>query len=677
MSFGSVMGRAVVMVLGAAVLCAAVVVTLEHPLLRAKIDATRTRTYTLSDRTMSLLGSLEGDWSINVIMVEQDADPAVVRQVDEVLRRYESASKRLTVRRIDPTDPGSIGDYERLLGQLQSSYKDAVHRYEQAINQGQVGFESLCDFVDSQSGLVGAMADALPTDDPQKSVLRDIHSGFLQLTDNSTAFLTALSRMRATTAAQPIPDYEGARSTLAAADALWATQLDGITRLFERWEDSAAAKGVRDLAARSRKPYSEMAQRLQACADLLSQLEPLELSEVGRQLAEGECAVILGPSRAAVVPSWQLFPRAAAASQQGVKFDRRFRGEEVISSAIRSMHLKRMPMVVFMHAEGESLLRRRNDSLDLLAMADALRAARLDVREWIIGSGPAPIPMQDQTAVWVVVPPIQRSSMELSKTEQTLLRETRSLVERGQPVLLNVSRSVLPLFRQKDPWATVASDLGVTIDTGHVVFELTRVGQGLSQTIPYQVARNGDPSTIIGQAISGQAVFLPYPTPVVVSDVAAKPVITIAPGQERWLAEDWRQESKPLDAAPEDRVLRAPVTAVAAVDRPAALGGGRHRLVVVGSSAWLLTAIADRGESLGGGRVALHFPGNRELMLSSVEWLAGLDEVVASGAGSGEVARLERITTAARWQWGLISIVGLPGCFLIVGCVIWLTRRSA
>ena len=46
-----------------------------RPELRIKLDATKTRAYSLSDQTRQLLAGLQGTWTIALLMVEDAADP--------------------------------------------------------------------------------------------------------------------------------------------------------------------------------------------------------------------------------------------------------------------------------------------------------------------------------------------------------------------------------------------------------------------------------------------------------------------------------------------------------------------------------------------------------------------------------------------------------------------------
>ena len=157
--------------------------------------------------------------------------------------------------------------------------------------------------------------------------------------------------------------------------------------------------------------YDRMAGELAIAADPLAQLPPLELASIGRQLQSGEAAVIIGPDRSAVIRSDQLFPKLnlREMGQGAVAFDRRFRGEQVISAAIRSLLIDQMPMVVFVHGEDSSMLRADAQHADLVGVASLLETYRFDVRQWRVGEDDRPVPRRDQRAVWIIVPPTRLS----------------------------------------------------------------------------------------------------------------------------------------------------------------------------------------------------------------------------------------------------------------------------
>ena len=104
-------------------------------------------------------------------------------------------------------------------------------------------------------------------------------------------------------------------------------------------------------------------------------------------------------------------------------------------------------------------------------------------------------------------------------------------------------------------------------------------------------------------------------------------------------------------------------------------GAGSGRTIVVGSGGWMLSYIADVAVEVGGDRFALLNPGNHELMMTSVAWLAGMDNLIAASAVSQQVARLDGVTPAVQRTWRLIMYLGVPiGCLLLGALVAFLRR---
>jgi len=90
----------------------------------------------------------------------------------------------------------------------------------------------------------------------------------------------------------------------------------------------------------------------------------------------------------------------------------------------------------------------------------------------------------------------------------------------------------------------------------------------------------------------------------------------------------------------------------------------------------MLNYVADMVMPAGGERYALLYPGNHELLLSGASWLCGLDERIAPGPLSQEVARLGSISDGTRSVWSWILLLGIPGVIAVVGIGVWIVRRS-
>lgn len=602
-----------------------------------------------------MLASLPGAWSIDLLVVPEEGDRALLEQLDEVLRRFAEANPQISVGRLDPTDPADLAAYERLLESLAESHAAETRDHEEAIEEGLAGLDELVVLAQAKLpamrariAAARARGEAAEAESIAASMLEQVAATGPRLREEIENFLT-------TSASSPFPDLESARSTLVAHHRLRSDQLvEGMPR------DGEAQR---------------LAVRLRRSMDRLERLPPARLGEIAAAIGNGEAAVISGPDGAVVVPGWQLLPRSSFEGEQTVRFDRRFRGEQLLSAAIRSLSIESPPIVVFMHVEPASLLRRTPEGGDLAAIADELRAARFEVREWNAAVGGEPRIEEGREAVFVAIPPLRRTGVEPDERERALLAAVRTRIEAGDPVLLSLAPSVIPLLGGRDPWAQLAAELGVDADTARTVLELAPDESGKPAAQPLHLAREGATAHPLGAAIDGQAMLVFYPVPMSMRDGAVS-VLSLPPSDSRWIEEDWRR-LRAIEEVPASKRQEAPIPLVAAVERVGP-EGSLQRAIVVGSSGWMLSNLADRTVELGGERVAFANPGNRELARSGVSWLAGLDEWVVAGSSGREVARLSGITPEVRTAWVAALLIGMPVVPLLAGVVVvWRRERSA
>ncbi len=651
------------------------------PRLRVEIDATKTRAYTLSPSTEELLRSLKGPWSVTLLVSGERADPASLRRVDEVLRRMHAIAPNVEAIRVDPDDAASATGYEALLERLTAANAPAIAAWEPSLAAALASYEGLRGFARGELGPLRTLIRALPPADPVRPQLESIAAGLEQLTEQGDGFIIAVRELLRSTSSRPLPDYDGARSALAANDRLWADQFSTATALFQQWSVNPALDGaVRTWAKAAEARFEAAATTRRAEQYELEELPPLGLGEVGRVIGQGESAVVMGPLGAIAIPSWQIIPAQVAASGRAtLGFDFAARAESVLAGAMRSLTVERMPMVVFVHAEDSTVLTARPDRTELAAMADTLRAARYTVREWSVSAGERPTPAKGQRVVWAILPPFKREGLKTSDRERTLLEVTRSLINANEPVLVTFGRSLLGLFGQKDPWNLIAADLGISVDTGRVLMELVPTSADRSVLQPWQTIERTNVAHPIGAAVNGQAGVFNHPTPltIVAGEVPqlATIIASVEPSANRWLEDDWREERRQEKSVPEAKRLTAPMPVVIALERRDPASGATRRAVAVGSGGWLLSSLADVSQSLGGNRYVLTNPGNRELMLASVAWLSGEEALIAAGASGREVARVGEITDTTRMWWLAALALGVPALVATTGVGVWLRRR--
>lgn len=658
-----------------------------QPSFRAQIDATKTRAYSLSPQTRNLLSDLEGDWTIALLVSERYIDPPLRRQVDEVLRRFSEAAPSITVQRIDPTDPGSLEAYDAILAELQMIYADLVQTYDVALDEGERAFTDLQDFARQHAGPLQSLLSVIPREKAQAEQLQARALNMNVLATQAEKAIAVIHDFRSSDDVQPIPDYDAARSTLVTALTQWGNQCQDIAFIFEKWlELPDLDVNVLSYLAETRGEYEVMAQKLVTAADPLARLAPLELSRIGRQIQSGECALIMGPDRAASIRSSQLFPQTISrpTATAAVTFDQRFRGEQLIASTIRSLIIDHMPLVVFVHGDDRSLFRPGDRQADLVGVKDILTLARFEVKEWAVGRKMTrPKAKKGQPVVWIVVRPVRplsQESIEPSEGELRLIDATSLLIDEGESVMLSIYPSPLPHFGQSDPWRKVVSILELEIDTSRAVFEKIRGPAGIDVKEHGQVIQTFTDDHPVAVAVNGLPAYFNLPLSIDIPETSLSGstfsvIAHIEPGPNRWLEPDWYRGANNVDDPKEDEYFDDPLPLVIAIDRPHPIERSRQRCMLFGSGGWMLTYIADRVYSIGGNRVALEFPGNYELMLASIAWLAGMDELIAPSPMTQEIARLQNITPADRRRWLWLTLVGLPSACVALGLMMWWGRR--
>jgi hypothetical protein len=389
-----------------------------------------------------------------------------------------------------------------------------------------------------------------------------------------------------------------------------------------------------------------MASQLAQVDGTLRGLGVLELGQLATQLTVGEGAIILSPQRATMIPKSMLFPEYIGGSKT-IAIDQRFRGEQIISSAMRSLQSGVTPTVIFVHAEEHSLLGQRPNNVDVRAARGLLESSRFNVIEWIPFDGPRP-PVGEDPVVWVIIPPSSRAGLEVSRREQKLLDAVRSLLAGGESVMLNLQPSLLPRYGQKDPWNTIANSLGVWSDTEHVLVERVAVGPNTLEIQRGQLITETNSEHIVARAVNGRQLYIPLP----IALEGGEPLLIVKPSEDRWLDQRWEREI--LDIA-EKTPLANDVSIATAIEQ-----NGGARAIVVGSSGWLLTWAADRAISLGGDKIAMVNPGNSELLLASVEWLSGLDDWIAAGPIGQQSSRVQGLSQSMYLMWTGVLVLGIP-----------------
>ena len=621
---------------------------------RLRIDATGSRSYTLSDQSLNLLQSIDEPWKIVILLDESRAGRSVTGQVDEVLRRYSEGSKCISVQRIDPSNPSSIGEYDTLLRELMELYGDELTQASAAIQEGTEQFRALMMFASSSSVWAQSLSE-VPSSKDEQETLRTLAGAFSLLGSEGSLILDEVDKVLRVDESQPLPQIALARDILVAATGQWSRELAEVAWWLSRGRSESIAESCSSEAT----SFEQMAAQLALVDDTLRRLGELELGHLATQLTTGEGAIILSKSRATMIPASMLFPKQIGGAST-IAVDQRFRGEQIISSAMRSLQSDVLPTVVFVHAEKNSLLGQRQNNNDVRAAMGLLEMSRFGVEEWIPFDGRRPT-IDHGPIVWIVIPPSSRVGFEPSLREQKLLDAVEGLIAEGEAVMLNVQPSLLPRYGQQDPWNVIAESVGITLDTERVLVERVAIGPNNLEVQRSQMINRTNSEHVIARAVEGRQVFIPLP----ISMKGGESLIVVNPSDDRWLDSQWEREV--IDIAGKIP-LDEDVTIAAATKHH-----GGARAVVVGSGGWLLSWAADRAVSLGGGQVAMLNPGNSELLLACVEWLSGLDDWIAAGPIGQQSSRVDALSRQMYLAWTGILVLGIP--ILLLASALFISMR--
>ena len=613
---------------------------------RMRFDATGSRAYTLSDQTKQLLNGLNQPWKIVILLDESTADRRMLKQVDEVLRQYKDESSHITIHSINPMSPNAIASYDELLRDLINIYSEELEQAEAAIQKGIDSFSALMTFAASTSAWAETVSQ-IPSTPQEEETLQTLASALALLGNDGGLILDEVEKAMHIDTNTPLPRLSMARDILVAASGRWSVELAEVADWLK--EDRTGVIGT--LCANEAPQFDLIADVLSVEEDHLRQLGTIELGNLAARLALGEGAVIMSPDRATMIPAAMLFPKTLGGTRS-IATDQRFRGEQIISSAIRSLHAKNQPTIVFMHAEEDSMLIRRSNNIDLWAARGLLETSRFGVMEWIPFDGPAPS-VPEGPVVWVVIPPSSRAGIEITPRERALIDSTATLIASDESVMLNLQPSLLPRYGQRDPWGVLVQSIGLDADTGRVLVERVAVGPNQLDVQRGQLVEQLHSDHLISRAVNGRQVFLPLPIHIQGGDS----LINVEPSEDRWLEKDWATE---ISGESVEDPLGDDLPIATAVEQE-----DGARAVVVGSGGWMLSWAADRAMTLGGDQIAMVNPGNSELLLAAVTWLSGHDDWIAAGPIGQQSSRVENLSRNVYLTWAAILVLGVP--LLLIG----------
>lgn len=647
-----------------------------------RIDATATGEHELSPRTQQLLGSLPADFSILIWANFSQVDTVAKQNVVDVVTQFRRNTQRVNISTADLSTTGGLDVFRTVLTELADRDKQGIITHGQqvhAVIKSTTDFAKILD--ETAPNQLESLSQALTDTSARQAIssraqaVRTASLEFIKIATSASSFL-------ATDAANTDSASRILRDGLTAPLLQFSTFVKEISKLADTSPDPAVAARAKELVQTLGASRDALAAEL----DKLAKTPRPAIARVAEAIKSPRGVLVIGPANLGIVALDfdELF------ASTGGKADIRRQTEDLFATALISLSVPNKPIVVLTHAESQPLLTARTRLFDSLVAYLSRRG--IDVVEYSAAIQPSPPtpqeldPTRTRPLVFLVLAP-DSSSPSLGASDQpgaqraqALGRALSTLSASGASICLSVNPSILPLSQQQDPVTTFALDFGLRIDSGRPVVQLK--GAAGKQISDFDfVLQPLDSDHVIGRALKGLPTFLGFPVPCEPikptdgSDVKVTNLYSIAPAQTTWAEYEWlgfwqaapnkRGELAPSTFDPGKDSNRGPFVIAAAVERtrPDKIV---QRLVFVGSNNYFADFITQARENIDGRQVAT-FPGNLELLESSLLWLAHQEASIAPAPSSQAIAIIQPLTAARINILRIGLIVGIPILILALG----------
>ncbi|MBL0928270.1 MAG: hypothetical protein IBJ11_11575 [Phycisphaerales bacterium] len=670
----------------------------------ARWDVTATREHTLSDRTLRVVAGLREPHEILVSADVGRFDRRSWQRVTDLLSAFAQAGPNIKVSTIDTGAPGADRAFEGVIARFAEQRAADIQAASGAVFAAAADTGRLAEESRVLADQLSALASAADLPEADRQALREraqilaVHAADAAKIRAEVAAAATRQRGRVTlpegdTAAQAAKPLNNAATTLQSI----ATTAE---RLLAAARPDAPSRQPLQQAGRA---AADLARRARLITDSLDRLRPLEPLLVARLLQAQEAVLLIGPRGVSAVELTALFPAEGPGGPLQTSEARvRFAGEELIGTALASLVVPEAPIVAFVHAERERLFDPRgnvNPAAGIAKLVERLRLRRTDAAEWAVAldrqrpdfaairtardGRPRPI-------VWFVVgPPAQargndpRAAAAMADRAQRLAdlgKAISLLVDDRQNVLITIVPSELPAVGQTDPMVEALASLGVKADSGRPLITGVSTTAGIQPQF-FQTLRAAETANIIGRALNGLAVQLPWATPIALpappaDGLRAEPILVVPASPDTRGVAQWQNLARARQMpAPDTRRdnLTGPWTVAAAIERAETPTLPRQRLVAVAGALWFVDELTQQAAEIEG-RLAAAFPGNTELIDASLHWLAGQDELISPTPQARDIPRIAQIDPVAALALRWFLIAGLPVLVLGIGAAWRLLR---
>lgn len=696
-----------------------------------RYDLTATRRYSLSDQSRAVIDGLDKQHRLVTMLGGETIGEEQGQRIRDLADEYGRASARIDVQHIDlDTEAGRRAD---LLAEMDAMFTEDTAAIRASIADGLSKVSRYARAVDRIESMLGGIVESDVPMRPasiQQQRLADLHSQYLRLQDQYAELIELREQMLGklwqlrlespgeltdespTERGADLPDY----SRLMASIQRYVIQLTRQTLADTAGKadqlrrgvvvDGASVVVVQQTAFEAQNSLASLVQQVpdlqkQIVSEtdpLLRVLPPLRYEAARAVLSDKPCVLLTADGDARVLPAELLF-RGAGAGEGGQTTDL-FVGEEQLTGALVSMQLAPPPMVVFVRSNtGRRALSVRGSDEQIVDglydyVTKRLLAMDFEVTEWAnpLRDEP-PTPRAGQRVVWVTMPylkpnPHRRESLDHTRKNKVAAHlETRLAAGDSALVMLSFNPETDPRLDNSDTADTLVAmlaDFGIDAQTYQNASRLSEEAEDPADSVYSSefIVRQWPGSAIVGKALDGIDSYFLAPMPIIPKAIENGPTLT--PLIELTSPAMHVQRSVP------DRETGAftpePDSSRQSVFIGVAAEQADMRLVAIGDATWALdslTSLATTPDGKTGPGLAeapgarLVYPGNTDLFVNCICWLAHEDELIAASPRVQDVRRIDALSPGALKAYRVTLWGGMPAVIFIAGIGVWLMRRRA
>lgn len=657
------------------------------------IDCTSGGIYSLSAATKNLLTDIDTKGKPYELCSLLDGRQA--QQVDDLMREYVRNARQIKIYDVSKRD-----DLET---KIRSRYAGETKPYEKAVEDFSKLAESLEKFLKGEAPALGALSQQEGLEEDVQRSFSALQAAYSKLIPEKLAAVRKELRKRTTDSTAP----RYAQAVSGIKKSLESVLIPAIEPLADAGKTDQYAKPVGEYVKQVAPRFAKMLASMKAYLKSLDQLAPLKMDEVLDAIdpSSPPSVLIFAPESVKVIALSDIFKARAGGGRENPDLPQStFEGEQALSSALLGLVRPEKTKIVFV---GTSPVRLSGGG-QYSGLADRLAKANFETLEWSPAApqmpgqppqpGPTP-PAEGKGVVWVVLPPDAPNQQQMMMgmpppDPRPVVEAVRRHLEEGGTALFLAEASSPMMGMMGGPsgggyaYAELLKPFGVDVKANYTVVRTYAARRG-SQTVP-QLEFTQFPKHEITAPLqslrtgffAGNSEMGVVGGPTIVTPASNKPadaeatVIVRSEDADSFATTRYTGPETKFNAATD---MKAPLNLAVAAQK----GGGpeRQKVVVIGNRLFATdNAIEaqDVVERDGTGYVVPMVPGNAELFMNSVLWLAGYQNMIAVGPRSSVALRIKPIDEGTLLALKLaIPYLGAPIMALVAGGIVYLIRRRA